>query len=400
MKRILNLIFYVVLTTLIIVSCKKEEENNTPLPDPIPAPAPTYTHISILFNKTYSHYADNYPGEQRGSIVEKADGGFTVYFHNYFPDSNNESGQCYLFTDAGGELQSVKYVSDLGQVCHNFCVSASDNNGYISSYSEQVNSIPFGARSFVNKVDAGGNIIWQKEINYGSYCSIYNSITAADGSIYSILRTRTHIELFKQGSNGDTLWGRNLFAIPAGCNGIPIGLCIYNNSVVTSGGFIDDDSSSAFLARVDFGGNIIYDSVYSHSSGSMNFENLCVANDGGYIVTGYYGPYDARKVFLMKFNDSNHIEWKKEYNTSVVSVFGRTVSAGSSGYISLGAREMYFIDNLGDIIWLEKYTYEQLKYFYPGDIIRTTDGKFALRGAWLDMTNMSFRPAIIKFVLQ
>ena len=251
-----------------------------------------------------------------------------------------------------------------------------------------------GTDVWLIKTDSAGNQIWNK--TYGGIrrergLSIQQ--TPEDGYIIcgfseSYGKGLYDLWIVKTNEDGEEIWNKTY-----GGGDYDYGLSIIitqdNNYIVTgytsSFGSINCDF---WLIKIDFDGNIIWDSRYGGSLCESGFEVLEI--DDGFIVTGYTesfgsGGYDA---WVIKTDKSGNISWVKTYGGALEDVVRSIKETSDGGYILAGWTEssgsgnkdlwVFKIDYNGDILWEKTYggVLDQGAY----SIQKTNDNNFIIAG--------------------
>lgn len=98
---------------------------------------------------------------------------------------------------------------------------------------------------------------------------------------------------------------------------------------------------------------------------------ICIASDGGYVMTGRYGL----EAFLLKTDSSGIQQWIKYF---VDDWCGHSVQRTADGGYILTGDDMWLIktDSIGDSLWTKWYGFNRLSY----ETQETTDGGYVLVG--------------------
>ncbi len=199
---------------------------------------------------------------------------------------------------------------------------------------------------WIVKVDAEGNIAWQKTYG-GEYTEICYSIQQTrDGGYIAAGITGS----FQHGVTGGELW----------------------------------------VLKLDGQGNIQWQKVYS---GLLDDEAHAVqqTSDGGYIVAGHTesaqesGNYD---VWILKLDSRGNITWQKTYGGSGIDDAWAIQQTRDRGYIVAGSTNSFGFGNSdawilkldpnGDIVWQK--TYGGSGDDYSRSILETEDGGYIVAG--------------------
>lgn len=133
------------------------------------------------------------------------------------------------------------------------------------------------------------------------------------------------------------------------------------------------------LTKIDVNGDIVW-------SRTVPAYNINLTPDGGfYYCAGYTHP------FLRKYDSLGFLIWEKTYdnvyrggfNNCLIKRNMEIVLIGnySPGSLLLDYPFIMKTDSLGKVIWIEKYEYDSLKYFYLNNINETENGEFITSGS-------------------
>ena len=319
--------------------------------------------------------------EQRGFIIQTPDGGYIVAGGaasrgceitgnhgggDYWVVKLNSKGDMLWQKMYGGSNTDIPYSialnADGGYFVAGFTLS---NDGDVTGNHGEMDY-------WIIKIDAAGNLIWQKSLGGTDYESATSIQATTDGgcivtgSTYSVNGdvTGNHGSadywVVKLDNKGNLQWQKAL-----GGSTTESAACV---QVTKDGGFIVSGSSNsldgdvtgihgqgydAWIVKLDANGKIIWQKSYG---GSINETANYIQNtaDGGYVFTGSSlssdgdvncnaGSYD---VLVMKINSSGNLEWQKTLggkdfdegycvqplNDGSFIVAGSTASSDIAGY--------------------------------------------------------------------
>ncbi len=269
------------------------------------------------------------------------------------------------------------------------------------------------SNAVVLKLDALGNILWQRIYEQNNRVTIYSVqetrdhgfimageivLTHADGY------TNTDAVVLKLNENGAVQW-RKIYG--ASGPGTPYAQSL-NDSIrsireAADGGFIAAGSSDSFsnnaltelwIMKLDATGAVEWQKAYDGGFGWYDYgQDVRQAPDGGYFVLGStstaYGHHSY--VWLIKFDSSGSVNWTKSYGsaTSDVGVTGYFLEQTDDGGVVVAGMGDAFsergntdivimkMDAGGSILWQAKYGggYDIIKSF-----AKTPDGGFLVAG--------------------
>jgi len=220
----------------------------------------------------------------------------------------------------------------------------------------------FGAGNLdvsVLKIDAIGNIVWQK--TYGA---------VLDEGAYSVQQT----------SDGGYIVAGWTESFGAG-------------------------ASDVLILKLDSSGNIIWQRTYG-STGYEAAHSIQQTTDGGYIVAGgtdsFGGPYED--IWVLKLNSIGDIIWQKTFGGDYTDYANSIQQTSDGGYIvagwtnSFGAGELDYwvlkLNSSGDISW--QRTYGGVSSEEANSIYQTSDGGYIVAGYTLSFGAGNFDILILK----
>lgn len=236
--------------------------------------------------------------ERVGSALKTADGGFAIggWTYSFGSDSPTYDDLFIIKLDANGIVQWQKAYGG-GKYEGAYSIQLTADGGYVaagvtSSFSDN------GSRdAWVVKLDANGNIQWQKTYGSTSGWDEADSIQQTSDGGYIVA--------------GQTAsWG--------------------------AGGF------DAWVLKLDANGNIQWQKAYG-GSGDDDAASVAQTADGGYIVAGDTysfgaGGYDA---WILKLDEAGNIQWQKAYGGINDDGVSSLQQIPGGGYILAGYTNSY-----------------------------------------------------------
>jgi len=303
----------------------------------------TDSNGDTLWTKTFGG-----SGTDKGySVQQTIDGGYIVV------GETNSYGAGYydvwlIKTDSDGEVLWTETFGgpnwDRGE-----CVQETSDSGYIVV--GWTHSFGAGdADVWLIKTDSNGDTLWTKTFGKAHWEGGYSVQQTTDGgyivsgSTNSFGAGADDVWLIKTNSNGDTLWTKTFGGY----------LSDFGRSVqqTSDGGYIVagwtgtyDAAGDFYLIKTDSLGDTLWTRVYGGTDADRGYSVRQTA-DGGYIVTGYtlsYGPggYD---VWIIKTDSMGDTVWTSAYGTVVAPYndIGYSVrQTTDGGYIVAGYAEIY-----------------------------------------------------------
>ena len=228
-----------------------------------------------------------------------ADGGCVVVGRMLRPDGAQFLPDAWIAKlDAVGNVVWQKsYMAGTGVGIED--IRATPDGGFvIGGHVIPVNPGDFlGAGPFVAKINNGGEVHWQK--NYGTrWGQLVSVLPTTDGGYAALVQSQDYALLLRTDLVGDILWQKTYYA---GSNNAPLPF------VQTSdGGYIIGFSLPSVVMKVDSLGGMLWQQRYDIPGGATNLGAVRVmlaTADGGYLAQGYQlWPGRSDILRLMKFD--------------------------------------------------------------------------------------------------
>ena len=324
------------------------------------------------------------------STLQTTEGGYIVtgYVVNL---STYNYDVLVLKLDAGGNIQWQK-AYDINNYDFAYSIQQTIDGGYIvAGYTFSVDGL---SDALVLKLDANGNIQWQKTYGGSSGDWVYSIQQTTDGgyiiagATFSFGSYYADSWILKLDSNGNIQWQKayNKREMDSA----------YSIQQTTDGGYIVAGQTRVYnepdiwVLKLDSNGNIMWDNIYGGNSGA-SASAIVQTTDGGYVVTGRVkaygeGMYDA---WVLKLDGNGNIQWQKTYGGSNYDSAYSIQQTTDGGYILSGNIDSFFawalrLDMNGNILW-------QKAYGENGVIssIRQPDGGFIMAGRTSSFGNNS-----------
>ncbi|MFK8006088.1 MAG: T9SS type A sorting domain-containing protein [Saprospiraceae bacterium] len=235
-------------------------------------------------------------------MKETSDNGFILIGANF--TTNNT---VIVKINASGNIVWEKEFFPVGEYLYIWDMTITANEDIIiSGYNSTINS-GVGLNVILKRLDANGNIIWEKEYNNGPVEYGFNVVELDNGDL--VLAGTSSIDAFgpfiasllKTDANGNQIWYKEY---------LNLGDQVLSGLQKTSdGGFVIAGSTPIFntlsyrdyyLLKTDADGNEMWTQSYGRSKHD-HLTELLLADDGGFYLSGYtQNVDDTRDIYLVK----------------------------------------------------------------------------------------------------
>jgi len=297
------------------------------------------------------------------------DGGYVVagYTNSFSPGT---IAAWLLKLDANGEVVWQKIYSGPYFGIYPNSVELAADGGYIVA--ADLWATGGEANVWVAKLDANGNLAWQKSYGGNAVDISRNAIATADGG-YAIAASTGSFALgsfdvwvLKLDSAGNIVWQKAYGGYADDQAGV-IRATRDGGYVIAgyAGAFPAPGRKSAWLLRIDASGNVLWHNAYAGALGDTVAQDVRPTPDGGYIVAGYRystGP-GLTDALLLRLDAAGNIVWQKTYgginhdaaNSVLATSDGGFVVAGYTEFPALDHAWVFKVDASGDLLWQRTY---------------------------------------------
>ncbi len=282
------------------------------------------------------------------AIQQTSDGGYIVVGES--ASFGPYADVWVLKLDANGHVQWQKTYGG-GNYEGGWAIQQTSDGGYIVL--GQTATFGIGALDvWVLKLDANGNIQWQKTYG-GSDNDRGRAIQQTSdggyvvvGSTYSFGVGRRDAWVLKLDANGNIQWQKTY-----GGGGWDYGSAVQQTS---DGGYIVSGASDSFGAntdawvlKLDANGNIQWQKTYGGSSSEWG-NSIRQTSDGGYVMAGFTYSFGAGNVdtWVIKLDAAGNVQWQKTYGGSGREVGNIIQLTADGGYIVAGDTSSFGVDDM------------------------------------------------------
>ncbi len=292
-------------------------------------------------------------------VAQMPDGGYMAAGKSGKSNISPDNEQIYIVrTDAQGDQIWSRTIGGNGNEHARHAQVTTDGGIITVGYSDGFGA---GGKDFyVVKVDANGNLEWEKTFG-GSGEEFANTIVQTVGGAY-IVGGSTEGSGFGSGSGdgyivkinagGNSVWIKTIGTSEAeSISKIKItpdgDLIILGNKWTPS----VSGSQDYFLARTDSNANVVWSKTYGISGISDYAEALNLTSDGGYVFGGSKGFVSPHDVWLLKTDSNGNLLWSEsvggtaveEIYSIAITIDGGYACTGLTNSFGFGDTDGYFL---------------------------------------------------------
>lgn len=361
-----------------------------------------FASVFLISGQAYGEWAKTirlYPSSDAHCVEQTKDGGYIILALHWYPSGgNNDFWVIKLNSNSDIEWQKSYGLKDGDREFEDnpFGIDQTIDGGYIIVGNSN------RSKTWIVKLDAIGNIEWQKSGAYFSPGGLYDSSIrqTRDGGYAltdNIGQTFGHFDfgLMKLNPDGSFAW--------RGVYGNSESQLLGSLQITDDGGFIisghtmdSGDDPNFSIVRIDSLGSIVWQKQYA-SDNLKTYDTLPIIRntpDGGFIVGGNIHAY-GDSVWIIKLDSNGNIEWQKIYYDITYGCWEEYIQdikyTSDGNYIFTGRIGDYFgrktkiwivkIDSEGSILWDKAYTPTNGNLRSVRSIDETSDGGYIIGGA-------------------
>ena len=289
----------------------------------------------------WSRNYDESSGDYAYRIIATEDGGY-IFVGGVMNTTIADFRAWLVKLDAEGDLEwSAQYGNGSRDAA--FCVIQTDDGGYaITGYKGVVGGV---SDVYLIKIDSEGNEEWQR--TYGGMGNDWGKdlIQTRDGG-YAIAGWSTSFDtgalayMIRTDESGEMLWDLTMGGVESYGYGI---LETENEDLVLSGhtNSMGNGSFDFYSARVDVGGNMVWERTFGGSGDDRGFSVL--PTDDGFIFGGWGNSYhsDMTRLMAVGTDGDGNVLWQGVYGPNVRVEGSLQLIAADGGFIAAGFTNTY-----------------------------------------------------------
>jgi predicted secreted protein len=239
-----------------------------------------------------------------------------------------------------------------------------------------------GSDAYVVKVDANGNLLWNKSYGGADYEVIWKMTDTGDGNFMLVGETKSFgaghrdVWLLKMDTDGNILWNKTFGLADADWG---INLVRSGDNFYVTGTYhpIIDGFSELLLLKVDQDGNFLWNKSFG---GGRGYDIISVDNNG-VLISGHTGDDDS---VILRVDDQGNELWRKTYGGAKIDEADGVTSTPDGGFLigghtqsfGSGGSDAWFIkvDKNGNHEWNK--TFGGVFNDFAGPILNHQDGGY------------------------
>ncbi len=294
----------------------------------------------------------------------------------------------------GGGAQSVDRTSDGGYIVA----------GYTNATSWVALGSPQGgydSDGWLLKLDASGNVQWQKSYRTLGIDALYKVKQTSDGGFVAVGLTRlpnwgdVNAWVLRVDSQGNVIWENSYGGSQTDQA---------DDVVQTSdGGFLVVGSTYSFggfpawVLRLNQAGGIVWQRAYNSTMNESGASSIAATSDGGFVIAGEYrsditSSQTYSQLWLFKIDGSGSLLWQKAYSGTGKGDIGYSVyQTSDQGLVVAGLTTSYGdawatvwvlrLDSQGGVLWQKAIGGGGMAMFHEAySVVQLSDGSFIVAG--------------------
>jgi PKD repeat protein len=338
------------------------------------------------------------------SVQQTSDGGYVVAGVAKIDWYTNFEGYV-IKTDANGNLEWKTIFGGPKRDAASSVQQTSDGGYVVAGYYsiDSPSNLPDAVNAYLVKLDANGNIEWEKFIKHHQIYYYKRTLISAwevpDGYLavgFECIPTpNCNLWIIRTDANGNLTWEKKTQISTTSITSIQR----TDDGGFILAGVIDSNHERGYLAKLDADGNLKWEKRFESGAQRYWYDTLTYVqqtNDGGYIAVGYAFHVAEFDVWLIKTDANGNLEWQKLINRPHSSGSDKgfsVVQTHDGGYLVAGASQYYWpfenydvwlikTDANGNLEWQNRIESKQNEYYHEiGKIIKQTkDGGYIIAG--------------------
>ncbi|MGC9315260.1 MAG: hypothetical protein ACP5G4_06500 [bacterium] len=278
--------------------------------------------------------------EEAYCIIQTSDGGYAVT--GRYNRTGSYDGELWVLKlDASGNINWQKRINGTSNQERGISIIETSDGGYAIAGQYHFGSASPGGEMWVVKLNSSGNISWQMAYG-GTYEEVATGIAEnRDGDLVVAGKTATYgsgsydVWMLKvNGSNGNTIWRR---AYGTADVEQAIEMTPTDDGCYVINGRYENSPRKFLLMKVDDDGNIVWQKCYTDDTNDYVGQGIIQTDDGGYASVGYGAAGGLSSQFLInKLDASGNLVWQKHFGLGDVEMATSIVQTSTGNYAVAG----------------------------------------------------------------
>jgi len=307
--------------------------------------------LGILKSAFSLYWARNYGTEDIYSVTTASltsDGGVIISGYTLPPLLPIKEKPFLLKLDRNGDVEWLRFYYG-GENRFNSVIQTKDSGYVVVGYS----NINGSKDMLVMKLYGDGSIKWQKTYGSNGY-EVANSIVETEYGEFVILGTGNSFSsnkdpwVLKIDANGNIVW-QKVYKTDRSEEAVKI--LKLNDGFILVGNTYGAYGYSIFLIKVDDNGNVVFGKTYS----GYRVSSAALSTDGSVLLTGYFYSDTGSDIFVIKLDSNGDILWSKTYRSWSPDFSSHISGLSDSSSIVVGYKQkdllLFKIDSTGNIVW-------------------------------------------------
>ena len=350
------------------------------------SPPPPVETCGATFQKTFGLLEGN---DEAFNLINTTDGNVIAVGQASAAGTSNHDGLVMKFNSKGNLLWS-KTLGGAQQDYFAQAVGTPDGGCLVAGTTNSSGVGTFTGDTWIARFDGNGNVLWQKRYFVtGSPGNIYAITLTSDGG-FAVSGTFPYTPgladwlVMKMDANGNIQWQKK---IGTGNSDNSLGLIEDNHTepgLIASGNIYSGSWYDGVITKLDMAGNVLWAKAYDFDSKGNWLGPIHKVADGLVFESRNEEGYDKEnaKLALLKTDFNGTILWHKELLIPNCRV-GRTTVLADGGFMMVqsefplvAASDVYLLrtDASANILWAKKYPRAAAQFFWG----IVTDGNYVM----------------------
>jgi len=222
-----------------------------------------------------------------------------------------------------------------------YSIQQTSDGGYIvAGYTDSFGAV--GHDVYILKLNADGNLVWQKTFDRNAHDYAFSIQQTSDGGYIVAGKTSSFgtgssdVYILKLDADGNLVWQKTF-----GGSGVDGAYSIQQTSdggyIVAGWKYSFEAGNDVYILKLDSNGNLKWQKTYGGSYNDWAY-SIQQTSDGGYIVAGGTESFGAGEedVYILKLDSNGTLVWQKTFGESGNDLARSIQQTSDGGYIVAG----------------------------------------------------------------